>query len=177
MGVRDDSDTAALLAACYDEARRIARIVIARDGAGKSFQATELLNEAALRLIGGGPLDVKGQAHMLALIARTMRRILIDEARKNAAAKRQTPVFVTTWPDDPAAALIDIGDLDRALAALEEVSPDHARVVELRFMLGLTVEETAAASGIPERTIKRRWAAARAWLLDFLNGDGQPQLA
>lgn len=177
MGAWDDSDTAALLAACYDEARRIARIVIARDGAGKGFQATELLNEAALRLIGGGPLDVKGQAHMLALIARTMRRILIDEARRNAAAKRQAPVFVTSWPDDPAASLIDIGDLDRALAALEHVSPDHARVVELRFMLGLTVEETAAASGIPERTIKRRWAAARAWLLDFLNGDGKPRLA
>lgn len=171
------SDTAALLAACYDEARRIARIIVSRDGAARVLQATELLNEAALRLIGGGRVEVNGQAHMLALIARTMRRILIDEARKNAAAKRQAPVFVTAWPDDPAAALVDIGDLDRALAALEDVSPDHARVVELRFMLGLTVEETAAASGVPERTIKRRWQAARAWLLDFLNGDGDARLA
>ena len=177
MGEAGRTDAGALLAACYDEARRIAHLVIARDGAGRSLQATELLNEAALRLIGGGSVDVKGQAHMLALVARTMRRILIDEARKNAAAKRQTPAFVTAWPDDAAASLIDIGDLDRALAALEEVSPEHARVVELRFMLGLTIEETAAASGIPERTIKRRWQAARAWLLDFLGDDGRVQLA
>ena len=177
MGDRHDTETAALLAACYDEARRIARIIVARDGAGRGFQATELLNEAALRLIGGDPLEVKGHAHMLALIARTMRRVLIDEARKTAAAKRQAPIFVTAWPDDPSAALIGISDLDRALAALEAVSPDHAQVVKLRFMLGLTVEETAAASGIPERTIKRRWQAARAWLLDFLDGDGQHQLA
>jgi RNA polymerase sigma factor (TIGR02999 family) len=177
MGVRGDSDTPALLAACYGEARRIARLVVARDGGRQALQATELLNEAALRLIGGGPLEVKDQAHMLALIARTMRRILIDEARRTAAAKRQTPQFVTAWPDDPAAALVDIGDLDRALEALEQVSPEHARVVELRFMLGLTVEETAAASGIPERTIKRRWQAARAWLLDFLNGDGGARTA
>ena len=172
-----DADNASLLAACYDEARRIARLVIARDGAGRQLQATELLNEAALRLIGGGDVKVEGEAHMLALIARTMRRVLIDEARKGAAAKRQAPVFVTAWPDDPAEALIGIGDLDRALEALSAVSPEHAQVVELRFMLGLTVEETSAASGIPERTVKRRWQAARAWLLDHLNGDTVRQLA
>lgn len=166
----DQAQPAALLAACYDEARRIARIVIARDGAGRGLQATELLNEAAMRLIGGGTLRVTDQAHMLALTARTMRRILIDESRRSGAAKRQAPVFVTAWPDDPAAALIDIGDLDRALEALEAVSPDHAQIIELRFMLGLTVEESAAASGLSERTIKRRWQAARAWLLDHLDG-------
>jgi RNA polymerase sigma factor (TIGR02999 family) len=177
MGDRHNKDAEALLAACYDEARRIARIIVARDGAGRGFQATELLNEAALRLIGGDPFEIKGHAHMLALIARTMRRVLIDEARRNAAVKRQTPVLVTAWPDDPSARLIGIGDLDRALAALEAVSPDHAQVIELRFMLGLTVEEAAAASGIAERTIKRRWQAARAWLLDFLDGDGQHHLA
>ncbi|NNM75931.1 sigma-70 family RNA polymerase sigma factor [Sphingomonas sp. ID1715] len=175
METGEQGEPAALLAACYDEARRIARVVIARDGAGRGLQATELLNEAALRLIGGD-LKVKDQAHMLALTARTMRRVLIDEARKNGAAKRQAPAFVTAWPDDPAAALIDIGDLDRALVALEAVSPDHARIIELRFMLGLTVEEAAAASGIPERTIKRRWQAARAWLLDFLDGNGEPHI-
>lgn len=160
-----------LLAQCYDDVRRIARRMIAGDGQRRALQATELANEAMLRLIGTHALAVEGQAHMLALAARTMRRVLIDEARKGAAGKRQAPPVVTVWPDDPRHQLIDIHELDRALIALEAVSPAHAEVVELRFMLGLTVAEASTASGVPERTIKRRWQAARAWLLDFLRGD------
>ncbi len=163
-----------LLAACYDDVRRIARSVIARDGVNQRLQATELANEAAIRLMGMDRMEIKDKAHMLAMAARTMRRILIDEARKGGAAKRKAPTFITQWPDDTANSLIDIGDLDRALAALEGYSPDHAQVVELRFMLGLTVEEAALASGIPERTIKRRWQAARAWLLDYLGDHASP---
>ncbi len=163
-----------LLAACYDDVRRIARSVIARDGMNRALQATELANEAAIRLMGMDRMEIKDKAHMLAMAARTMRRILIDEARKGSAAKRRPPTFITQWPDDPASSLIDIGDLDRALEALESYSPDHAQIVELRFMLGLTVEEAALASGIPERTIKRRWQAARAWLLDYLSDHASP---
>lgn len=157
-----------LLAACYDDVRRIARRVIAGDQMNRALQATELANEAAIRLIGMDRMEIKDKAHMLAMAARTMRRILIDEARKGSADKRKAPTFITLWPDDPSTSLIDISDLDRALVALEAYSPDHAQIVELRFMLGLTVEEAAKASGIPERTIKRRWQAARAWLLDYL---------
>jgi RNA polymerase sigma factor (TIGR02999 family) len=160
-----------LLAACYDDVRRIARRVIAGDQMNRALQATELANEAAIRLIGMDRMEIKDKAHMLAMAARTMRRILIDEARKGSAGKRKAPTVITQWPDDPSNSLIDIGDLDRALVALEAYSPDHAQIVELRFMLGLTVEEAAAASGIPARTIKRRWQAARAWLLDYLGGD------
>jgi RNA polymerase sigma factor (TIGR02999 family) len=166
-----------LLAACYDDVRRIARKVIAGESKGRSLQATELANEAAIRLMGVDRMEIQDRAHVLALAARTMRRILIDEARKGLAAKRQTPAFVTQWPDDPNNNLVDIGDLDRALEALDSVSPEHAQVVELRFMLGLTVEEAAAASGVPERTLKRRWQAARAWLFDYLNGDAAHQIA
>ncbi len=162
---------AALLAACYDDVRRIARRVIATDSMGRALQATELANEAAIRLMGMDRLEINGKAHMLALAARTMRRVLIDEARKGSAAKRSAPTFVTQWPEDASAALIDIADLDRALIALENFSPDHAQIIELRFMLGLTVEEAARASGIPARTIKRRWQAARAWLLDYLGSE------
>jgi RNA polymerase sigma factor (TIGR02999 family) len=170
--------SAELLAACYDETRRIARRIIASDGAKRPLQATELANEAAIRLMGLDRMDIKDRGHMLAMAARTMRRILIDEARKGGAAKRHAPTFVTRWPDDGAADLIDMVDLDRALLALDEVSPDHAQVIELRFMLGLSVEEAALSSGLSERTIKRRWQAARAWLLDHLNGDGAaPALA
>ena len=163
--------SAELLASCYDETRRIARAIIARDGTKHPIQATELANEAAIRLMGLDRMVVKDQAHMLAMAARTMRRILIDEARKGRAAKRHAPTFVTRWPDDAAGDLIDVVDLDRALEALDAVSPDHAQVIELRFMLGLSVAEAAASSGLSERTIKRRWQAARAWLLDHLVGD------
>lgn len=167
--------SADLLAACYDDVRRIARGIIARDGPKRSLQATELANEAAIRLIGLDRMEIHGRGHMLAMAARTMRRIMIDEARKGGAAKRHMPTLVTRWPDDPAAALMDVHDLDRALAALEAFSPEHAQVVELRFMLGLTVEEAAQASGLAERTVKRRWQAARAWLLDHLDDDAHPE--
>lgn len=163
--------SAELLASCYDDVRRIARGIIARDGPNRPLQATELANEAAIRLIGLDRMEIRGKGHMLAMAARTMRRIMIDEARKGGAAKRHMPTLVTRWPDDPAAALMDAGDLDRALDALAAFSPEHAQVVELRFMLGLTVEEAALASGLAERTVKRRWQAARAWLLDHLDDD------
>lgn len=166
--------SAALLAACYDDVRRIARGIVARDGPNRPLQATELANEAAIRLIGLDRMEIRGKAHMLAMAARTMRRIMIDEARKGGAAKRHQPTLVTRWPDDPSAALMDVGDLDRALEALAAFSPEHAQVIELRFMLGLTVEEAARASGLAERTVKRRWQAARAWLLDHLDDVAQP---
>lgn len=174
----DESNAqAALLAACYDDVRRIARAILARDQMNRAIQATELANEAAIRLMGVDRMEIAGRAHMLAMAARTMRRVLIDEARKGSAAKRRPPTFVTAWPDEAGQSLIEVGDLDRALVALESYSPEHAQVVELRFMLGLSVEEAARASGVAERTIKRRWAAGRAWLLDYLGGDGAHQPA
>jgi RNA polymerase sigma factor (TIGR02999 family) len=170
----DRGVSAELLAACYDDVRRIARAILARDGMNRAIQATELANEAAIRLMGVDRMEIAGKAHMLAMAARTMRRVLIDEARKGSAAKRHMPTIVTAWPDEAANNLIDVGDLDRALAALEAFSTDHAQVVELRFMLGLTVEEASLASGVPARTIKRRWAAGRAWLLDYLSNNADP---
>ena len=170
--VRADTPDAAsaLLAQSYEEVRRVAHRIIASDSQRKVMQATELAHEAILRLINLNRIEIQGQAHLLALAAQSMRRVLIDEARKGAAAKRRMPDMVTRWPDgDVTGQLVGIEDLDRALRALERISPDHAQVVELRFMLGLTVEEASQASNIPARTIKRRWQTARAWLLDFLN--------
>lgn len=166
-----------MLAACYDDVRRIARRVIATDGMNRALQATELANEAAIRLMGMDRMEIKDKGHMLAMAARTMRRVLIDEARKGLASKRHAPTIITQWPDDPSTNLIDIHDLDRALEALQATSPEHAQIIELRFMLGLTVEEASRASGVPERTIKRRWQAARAWLLDYLGDDASPNPA
>jgi len=157
------------LADSYAELRRVARRMLAGDAVRLVLQPTELVNEAALRLIRSQASGTD-RVHMLALAARTMRRVMIDEARRHAAAKRRPPTLMTLYPgtDDR---LVGMEDLDRALEALEQISPDHARIVELRFTLGMTVEETAASTGLAERTVKRRWQAARAWLRDHLEGE------
>ncbi len=155
-----------LLALHYDELRRMARRIICSDAQRHVLQATELVNESIIRLIRSGLESVDQREHLLALAARTMRRVLIDEARRSLAAKRQAPLL-TLWPGGPANGL-EVEALDGAIAALERYSPEHSRIVELRFGLGLSVEETARTTGLAERTVKRRWQAARAWLHDYL---------
>ncbi|KUR71975.1 hypothetical protein AQZ52_07995 [Novosphingobium fuchskuhlense] len=158
-----------LLDACYADMRRMARRILVGDGAGAVIQPTELANEAAIRLLRSNLGELSGQGHLLAYAARTMRQVLIDEARKQAARKRQAADMMTVFPDDPARGLVPIEDLDRALAELAGHSADYARIVELRFMLGLTVAETVAATGLSHRTVLRRWNAARLWLLERLD--------
>lgn len=161
-----------MLAHCYGEMRLMARRILSGNVLGQALQPTELANEAAIKLIRHNLALASNEGHLLATAARTMRQILIDEARKAAAAKRIDPSLLTVWPEASDSAggttLIDMGEIDAALAALAVLSPQRAQIVELRFMLGMTVEETAAASGIPERTVKRHWQAARAWLLAYL---------
>ena len=157
-----------LLAACYEDMRRVARAIMAGDGMARRMQPTDLVNEASLRLIQSMPGRIADQGHMLAMAGRTMRRVLIDEARRAHAAKRAVPPILTQFPGGRSDEVVGVEDLDGALEALAAFSAEHARIVELRFTLGLTVEETARATGLPERTVKRRWAAARAWLLDYL---------
>ena len=142
---------------------------MAGNALGYLLQPTELANEAAIRLIRTNLSHAKDQGHLLAVAARTMRHILIDEARKHSSAKRSAPSLQTAWPGAPTETPLDLRELDAALAALNGISPARAKVVELRFMLGMTVTETAQALDIPERTIKRHWQAARAWLLDYLD--------
>ena len=150
----------------------MARRIMAGNALGRIFQPTELANEAAIRLIRSNLRDVrvKDQGHLLAVSARMMRQLIIDEARKAMSAKRHVPALMTAWPSDDLVGLINLSDLDLALTALATLSPTRAEIVELRFMMGMTVEETAAAMGMSERTIKRQWQAARAWLLAQING-------
>ena len=163
-----------MLADCYQDMRRIARAIMAGDSMRLKLQPTDLVNEAALRLIQSMPAGIADRGHMLALAARTMRRVLIDEVRRHRAAKRVAPQVLTQFPGGAAEEVVDVEDLDRALVALGSFSAEHARVVELRFTLGMSVEETAQATGMAERTVKRRWQAARAWLLDYLAPDLAP---
>jgi RNA polymerase sigma factor (TIGR02999 family) len=157
-----------LLMACYSDMRRIARSIVARDAMARVFQPTELANEAAIRLMRSNLDGVADTRHMLALAARTMRQVLISEARKTMAQKRQPVSMMTLFPGDDPNHLVDIEALDSALAALAKFSPEHAEAVELKFMLGLSMTEAADVIGVSQRTLTRRWQAARLWLLEYI---------
>lgn len=156
----------AMLAAHYDEFRRIARAVLYADDVGQHLQPTELAHEAALRLIKLQRIDLKGRTHFLSLAARVMRQVLVDEARKFRAAKRQAPPILTQWNDE--GGVVDLEHLDLALTRLEAIDPSKASIIEQRVFAGLTVEEIAEVSGVSESTVKRQWRVARAWLVNEL---------
>ncbi len=158
----------ALLARHYQEFRQLARKVLNGDGPKLQIQPTDLAHEAAIRLLRLDNLGVSGRTHFLALSARVMRQTLLDEVRRARAKKRQAPGVLTMWPGDDSLPPVDIEDLDRALQELTEASPDRGRIVELRFFAGLTIEEIGDHLGESESTVKRRWRAARAWLLERL---------
>lgn len=160
---------AAMLAAYYDEFRRVAVGVLRGDAQQLQLQPTDLAHEAAIRIVGFNRLSVKGRTHFLSFSARIMRQILIDEIRRMRARKRQAPPVETQWPE-AALGQIDIEALDAALTKLETISPERSTLVERRFFGGLTLEEIAAYDGVSLSTVKRQWSAARAWLAAELQG-------
>jgi RNA polymerase sigma factor (TIGR02999 family) len=165
-----------LLAMHYDEVRRIARRVLRGDGAKLQIQPTELANEAAIRVLRLDRIPVTDRTHFLAIAARIMRQILLDEVRRVRSAKR-TPPVQTAWFDPEGErneSRLDIEAFDDALTRLTAIDPDRARVVELRFYAGLTLEEVAEQTGESLSTVKRRWRVARAWLLQDMAPDPGP---
>ncbi len=149
---------------------RIAEIAMRREVPGHTLQPTELVNEAFLRLLGSEPIAFADRAHFYAIAAQTFRRLLVDHARRRRSVKRDAGVRVplddhVTVVDGPS---LDLIALDDALQGLERVAPRQARVVELRYFGGLTVEETAEVLIASPATIKRDWAFARAILLRAL---------
>ena len=150
----------------YDELRRLAAAKLAREAAGQTLQPTALVHEAWLRLGGPDQRTWQNRAHFFAVSAQLMRRILVDYARKVATAKRGGGRLVALEegmdvPTDEPETLLGI---DEALDGLARMDPRQARVVELRFYGGLTVEEVAEVMGISPATVKREWSVARAWL-------------
>ena len=151
----------------YEELRRQAARYLRKERPNHSLQATALINEAFLRLIDVTDVQWQNRAHFFAIAAKLMRRILVDHARKRDAEKRGGPqVFLTldeglAWATEPD---VDLLAIDEALDRLAIIDEQQARVVELRFFSGLTVEETATALGISPKTVKRDWSVARAWL-------------
>jgi RNA polymerase sigma factor (TIGR02999 family) len=166
--------TNALIEEVYAELRRLAEAYVRREQA-KSVQATELVHEAYLRLLKDKAAPWQNRTHFLAIAAISMRRLLVERARARGAAKRGGGHVRVTLDEALAAgasedAGIDIIALDRALDALATLDPQQARIVELRFFGGLSVDEAAETLGISPATVKRHWTIARAWLLRELTG-------
>lgn len=170
-----DPPAAVLVDEVYAELRRIAGGYVRRERA-QSVQATELVHEAYLRLARERAPAWRGRTHFVAIAAISMRRLLVERARARGALKRgAAPVQVTL--DDSllgarhsAASPLDVLALDRALSQLAALDAQQARIVELRFFGGLSVDETADALDISPATVKRHWTIARAWLLRALEG-------
>jgi RNA polymerase sigma factor (TIGR02999 family) len=155
----------------YDELRRIAAAYMRRERPGQTLQATALVHEAYLRLAGAGT-PWHDKRHFVGIAARSMRQILVERARARGAQKRWAGLDRVSLTDAIGAAADPVGmlpALDDALARLEQIDPEQARIVELRYFAGLSIEETADALGMSPATLKRRWALARAWLFRDLS--------
>ena len=163
----------AVLPLVYDELHRMAARYLAGERSSVSLQATALVNDVCVRLIGWTPVRWQNRAHFFGVSARMMRRVLISIARRRRAERRGGPQAVHVSLDDveiPAAARTsDLLALDAALEALASEHPRQAEVVELRFFGGLSAEEAAEALGVSVRTVHADWAFARAWLFRRLS--------
>lgn len=175
----NDGDAAAmqeLLALVYGELRRMADGFLRHERDGHTLQPTALVNELYLRFSMLRDMRLDSRRHFYGAAASAMRRILVDHSRQRRALKRGGPEAVRVDLDSlalPAAGSeIDHELLDRALTALAAFAPDKARVVELRYFAGLSIEETAAVLESSPATVKRHWAFARAWLYRELTGEG-----
>jgi RNA polymerase sigma factor (TIGR02999 family) len=156
----------------YNELRRLAAAYMRRERPGQTIQATALVHEAYLRLAGAGT-PWHDERHFVGIAARSMRQILVERARARGAQKRWAGLDRVSMTDALAVAADPEGmlpALDEALSRLEQIDPEQARIVELRYFAGLSIEDAADALGMSPATLKRRWALARAWLHRDLSG-------
>ena len=175
----DPRAAAELLPLVYEELRKLAAARLAQEKPGQTLQATALVHEAYLRLVGpenNQQWDSRG--HFFAAAAEAMRRILVEQARKKARLKRGGDRQRIDRDDSeiamasPDSTETDILALDEALTRLAEQHPEKARLVQLRYFAGLTVVQAAEALGISPATADRQWAYARVWLLREMSGEG-----
>jgi RNA polymerase sigma factor (TIGR02999 family) len=155
----------------YNELRRLAAAYMRRERPGQTIQATGLVHEAYLRLADAGA-PWKDERHFVGIAARSMRQILVERARARGAHKRWGGLDRVSLVDSLIGATSEesmLPALDEALTRLEAIEPEQARIIELRFFGGLSIEEAAAAMDMSPATLKRRWALARAWLFRELS--------
>ena len=170
----DDDALHQLIPFVEAELRRAARANMKRESVGHTLQATALVNEAFIRLVDARHVQWQDRSHFLAISARLMRRILIDHARSRGYAKRgggAEKVLLTDAIALTPAPSLDLIALDRAMLRLAGVDGRKAKVVELRFFGGLSIEETAAVLDVSIDTVKRDWRMAKLWLLRDLQGE------
>ena len=175
-----------LIPLVYREIHRLARSTLRREGSGRKLQTTEVVNEAYLQLVRQRHVRWQSRAHFFGIAAQLMRRILAEQARRRAAAKRgagvepislevaQTtevvngagvePISLEVAPMLADGDAVDFADLDEALQRLTVLDPRQGQLVELRFFGGLSIEETSEVMKLSPATIKREWSSARAWL-------------
>jgi len=167
----DRQAAAQLLPLVYDELRRLAARKLAHESPGQTLQATALVNEAYLRLVGGDPNRMwDGRGHFFAAAAEAMRRILVEAARRKGRQKRGGGLRRVDLADTPASDPDDdLLALDEALSRLATEDPVAAKVIELRQFAGLGHEDVAAALGITVYLARQKWTYARAWLRDALD--------
>jgi len=164
-----------LLPMVYNELRRLAATRMAQESAGQTLQATALVHEAWLRMVGDGDRSWQNRAHFFGAAAEAMRRILIENARRKSRLKRgggqvrlniEELELAATTPDDKVLLI------DEALARLQVEDPQIARVVTMKYFGGMTNQEAAESLGVTERTVERQWAYAKAWLFRDIRSPG-----
>jgi RNA polymerase sigma factor (TIGR02999 family) len=158
---------ATLMPLVYDELRRLAASYLRREHSEHTLQTAGLIHEAYFRLIDQKNVSWQNRAHFYGIAAHSMRRVLLDYARKRAAVKRGGPGVKVALSEPMAGAGqrdLDLLALDAALTQLAAMDPQQSRIVELRYFSGLTIEECAEVLGISAATVKRDWGVARAWL-------------
>lgn len=167
----DESARERLIEQVYSTLRRIASAQLRRERHGQTLDATGLVHEAYVRLAGSVDIDWRDRSHFFAIASIAMRRVLVDRARARLAAKRDPGDFGITYAHEQApVGPEELLDLDQALERLAAEEPRLARVVEMRYFAGLEHSEIAEVMGVSDRTVKRDWAFARAWLLRELSG-------
>lgn len=176
-GAGDATAMDALMPLVQDQLRRLAQSYMRRERAGHTLEPTALVHEAYLRLVGQRHVQWAGRGHFFAIAAQAMRRVLVDHARGHEANKRggggERVTLSGLAADGTDPGHLDVLWLNEALSKLAELDARQARVVELRYFAGLSVEEVADAMDISPATVKREWATARLWLAHALR-TGRP---
>jgi RNA polymerase sigma factor (TIGR02999 family) len=171
-----DRALAQVLPAVYAELRALAAAHLRRESKAHTLQPTALVHEAFVKLVGQRALAWENRAHFYAVAARIMRRILADHARQKRRTKRTAQSSAVSFDEEAHGSAsparddekVRFDDLDEALRELEALDARQARIVELRYYAGMSVEEVARALSISPATVKREWAVARAWLFNRL---------
>jgi RNA polymerase sigma factor (TIGR02999 family) len=174
LDLSDPKQAEELLAAVYDELRQLARGKLRGERAGHTLQPTALVHEAYIRLVDGSAVSWESRRHFFGTAARAMRQVLVDHARRRDADKRGGEwerVTLATGIEGEDAGAADVIDLHNALEKLSANDADLARLVELRFFAGLTLDEAADTLGVSRRKVAKDWSVARLWLQRELDAD------